>query len=67
MDAGWNRTRLQPYAGLLTTVRYPRANRKASGKSVKPGERLPDAKRHLIVSGRLLRKLPAETRFNTQA
>jgi hypothetical protein len=48
-------------------VRYLRANRKASGKNVKRGERLPAAKWYLIVSGRLMRKLPAETRFNTQA
>ena len=60
-----------PYAGLLTTARYPcqaaRANRLASAKNVKRGERLTDANWYLIVSGPMLMRLPAETRFNPEA
>jgi hypothetical protein len=60
-----------PYAGLLTTARYPcqaaRANRKALARNGKRGERLTDANRHLIVSGPMLMRLPAESRFNTES
>ena len=71
MEAGWNRTLAPARTQASSQRRDILVKRLARTAKPRPrmssGERLTDANRYLIVSGPMLTRLPAETRFNPEA